>query len=253
VTSPLVRFRLPDGSTAEVTAHAVVGRSPIAAVRIDDARVSTVHAEISWRDDGPVMLARGGRLLVNGRAVREILLTPGLEIMLVPGRVLQVVTVLGGPVDPIPPTAGREALRFVVEPASVSAGRSHEDEPAVVLTGTQARVMTELLRSPGGCPWDRAAETVWPGDGAVRSRTRQSPGRADDWTEADERRLRNRWDQQIHQLRKLLDPIRPGMVEMRGGVAVVNLGPDDCVLDAHGALRAILNPIDQAPPSGSDG
>lgn len=230
---PHVRFRLPDGTQVAAAAHAVVGRSPIAAVRLDDPRVSTIHAEVSWRDDGLVLLARGGRLVVHGRAVRELLLEAGQQVVLVPGVVLDVVDVVEGAAAPIPPTAGRAALRWRVSEARVTVHRGDEAEPTVDATGTLARVLGEIVRAgEAGCPWDRAAERVWPEDGRIRERTRVSPGSTDDWTEADERRLRNRWDQQLMQVRKVLEPLRTGIVEVRGGVVIVHVGLDDRVESA---------------------
>jgi hypothetical protein len=49
--------------------EAIIGRSAVATVRIADPRVSTVHAEVSWRAEGPTLLARGGRRH-GGRAPR---------------------------------------------------------------------------------------------------------------------------------------------------------------------------------------
>lgn len=211
---------------------AIVGRSAYAQVRVDDARVSTVHAELSWRSEGFVLLARGGRIATGGRAARSLVLRPGMEIALAPAVLLRVVAVDGGDAPVVPPTAGRDRLRFVVGPDDVKLGTVHGDEPLAQLVGVAGRIVAELLRRRGaGVAWDVVAEAVWPEEGAVRARTREAGDGG--WTETDERRLRNRWDQQLVGLRRVLDPIRDGdLLAVRRGVVELRLAPGDVVVEA---------------------
>ncbi len=209
-----------------LAADALVGRSPAAALRIDDPRVSTVHAELSWRDAGLVLLARGGRLLVGGRALREVVLAPGLVVEVAPGLGLEVVEVVGGAAPPVPPTAGRERLRFVVGEGFVAIGAG--PDPQCTLTGVPGRILAALLSGPAERPWDTLAEALWPDEGALRAATRAGASR--EWTEVDERRLRNRFDQHLRTLRKDLGGLRGGaLVELQGGVLHLRLGPQDVV------------------------
>lgn len=228
---PTARIRWSGGEVT-LASDALVGRSPVAALRIDDPRVSTVHAELSWRDAGLVLLARGGRLVVGGRATREVVLAPGLVVELAPGLSLEVVAVTGGGQAPVPPTAGRERLRFVLGPGFVSVGTGAE--PACELTGVPGRLVAALLAGPRERPWDALAEALWPDEGALRAATRAGVSR--DWTDVDERRLRNRFDQHLRTLRKELAGLRGGsLVELQGGVVHLRLGPHDVIEQAQSA------------------
>ena len=213
-----------------LSSDAVIGRSSAAALRIDDPRVSTIHAELSWRAEGMVLLARGGRLLVHGRGVREVVLVCGLEVALAPGITLKVVEVTGGSDTPVPPTAGRERLRFLVGDGVVVVGSGNDESRS--LTGIPAQLLAALLHAGGWVPWERIAEELWPDEGAVRRSTLAGQSRA--WTDVDERRLRNRFDQHLRSLRKELAPYRGGtLVEVQGGNVAVRLGPADTVADTE--------------------
>lgn len=201
--TPVAWFELPDGSVVAAHPNAIVGRSPHATVRVDDPRVSTVHAELSWRAEGFVLLARGGRVAVGGRAVREVALSAGLEVALAPGVTLRVSRVEAGDAPVIPPTAGRERLRVVVGAEEVRIYRDGVEAPLAQLAGVQARIVAALAaRRGGGVAWDVVAAVAWPEDAAIRG----TPG----WTDVDERRLRNRWDQQLVTIRRALEPVRCG-------------------------------------------
>ncbi|MFZ5479888.1 MAG: FHA domain-containing protein [Myxococcota bacterium] len=223
MSPPFVRLRGPDGVLHEVGPEAIVGRSSAAAVRVDDPRVSAVHAEISWRAEGFVMLARGGRLLCDGRGARAVVLASGQHVTLAPGVELVVLAVEGGSAPVVPPTAGRDRLRFVVEEARVRVFHGSEPEPAVDLLGLPARLLAAALaRADRGAPWARIAEAMWPEDAAVRASAA--------WTEVDERRFRNRWDQALASARRALAEVRDGEVLVqRHGVVFVELGPLDTV------------------------
>lgn len=225
MSGPSARFLLPNGTEIEAGSDTIVGRSPVAGVRIDDARISTVHAELSWRAGGFLLIARGGRLVVGGRGVREVTLTPGLQIELVPGVSLRVLSVCAGSAPVIPPTAGRDRLRVVAGPnVTIAAG-----DAAATLTGVPARIVGFLLCRPRGAPWDEVAAAVWPEEGALRTATLAGTAGRDAWTDVDERRLRNRLDQQIAATRRQLSGIRDGLVLVQGGVVSLALSEGDVI------------------------
>jgi hypothetical protein len=92
--------------------------------------------------------------------------------------------------------------------------------------GMPGALLAALVRTPGPRPWDVLACEMWPDDGRIRADT--SAGRLpreQAWTEVDERRLRNRFDQHLVVLRRALDPLRPGgLVRVQHGC--VELAPD---------------------------
>ncbi len=229
VTVPLVRFRLPDDTLREAGPDALLGRSPLAAVRVDDPRVATVHAELSWRAAGFVLLARGGPLFVGGRPVAEATLSLGMEIALAPGQVLRVEQIVDGRAPVVPPTAGRERLVFRVRERVVEVGAP--DGPPVEVAGRSAAILTALLAADGPVTWERLAEAAWPEDGALRSATTRGDltgGSA--WTPVDERRFRNRWDHQLAALRRQLEPFRcGGLLRMLHGMVELRAQPSDVI------------------------
>lgn len=221
MTDPSAILVLPDGTEVRAGPDAIVGRSTQASVRIDDPRVSTVHAELSWRAEGFVLIARGGRLAVGGRAVREVVLREGLEVALAPHVLLRAGRIERGDAPVVAPTAGRERLRLAVGPDEVKVFLQGHDVPLAHVVGMPARILGELARRRGaGAAWDAVAEEVWTDDGAIR-RTRG-------WTDTDERRFRNRWDQQLVSLRRQLEGVRGGEVlSVRHGVIELKLVPTD--------------------------
>ncbi len=221
---PRVVFELPGCHVVVAHPDAIVGRSASAQVRVDDPRVSTLHAELRWGPSGFVLIARGGRLLVEGRGAREVPLYPGLSVTLAPGLLLGVRSIDGGEAAPVPSTAGRERLRFVLSAAAVQIHADLDDEPLVVLIGSAATIVRLLLERKGvGVPWDQVAEAAWPEDGVVRV---AKVG----WTEVDERRFRNRWDQRLVTLRRQIEPLRGGdLLVVRMGMVALRLGDDDTI------------------------
>lgn len=222
MSAPRVVFELPRGGLVTAAPDAIVGRSSVAQVRVDDPRVSTVHAELRWGEGGFSLLARGGRLVVDGRGVRETPLAAGLAITLAPGIVLGVHSVDGGDAPAVPATAGRERLRFVTGEADVRVYSAGDDEPLLVLVGSAAAVVRVLLERRGAAvPWDTVAEAAWPEEGAIRK------ARAG-WTEVDERRFRNRWDQRLVTLRRQVEPLRGGeLLVVRMGMVALRLNDTD--------------------------
>lgn len=218
-----VRIRLPGGALVEAGPDAIIGRSPAAVIRLTDPRISTIHAELSWRPEGPCLIARGGRLRVAGRAAPTVPLQAGLRVELVPGVSLEVVEITVGEVEVIPPTTGRERLHWTIGPAEVTAALQGVDEPAVRLTGISARLAAALLEAEAAQSWDQIAAVVWPEDAALRSQPQA-------WLAVDERRLRNRWDQALRQLRQQLAPLRTDtVIEVGGGTVAIRLHRGDTV------------------------
>lgn len=91
---PHVRLRLPDGRTLTVGAGGVIGRLATASCRIEDPRVSEIHALVSLRGRRLKLLAMNAGVQVDGEPVREATLTAGQHIALVPGLDLDVVEVV---------------------------------------------------------------------------------------------------------------------------------------------------------------
>lgn len=199
MTAPHIRLLLPDGRRVALGPDAIVGRSRAATLRLDDPRVSTVHAELSWREAGPCLLARGGRLIVGGRAQAELPLAPGLRFGLAPGLEFLVEDVIEGPVDPTPPTLGRQGLRWRCSACAVELWMPGEAEP-VSFHGVPGRLLAACLDREAPAPWAEVAGELWPED----ARIREGLAGGTRWTEPDEARLRNRWDQVLRQLRQQL-------------------------------------------------
>jgi hypothetical protein len=88
-----VRFRLPDGQTADACPGDLVGRLWSAAIRLDDPRLSEAHALVSLRGSALKLLALRGGLEVGGVAVTEVVLQPGVAVVLARDLVLEVLAV----------------------------------------------------------------------------------------------------------------------------------------------------------------
>jgi hypothetical protein len=119
-----VLFRIPGPQDVRLLPGDLIGRIGGAALRVDDPRISEVHAYVSLRRGGLVLLALRGRLAVDGRVVTEVALRPGVQFEIAPGLSLEVVdvvvpsAVLGVEGDGLPrqPIPGTCALRLDPEP-----------------------------------------------------------------------------------------------------------------------------------------
>ncbi|MEQ1502567.1 MAG: FHA domain-containing protein [Myxococcota bacterium] len=87
------QLRLSGGPTVDLRPGDLVGRLRSAALRIDDPRISEVHAYLSVRDGALKLLSLRGGLAVDGRMVREVTLADGLRITLAHQLELEVVAV----------------------------------------------------------------------------------------------------------------------------------------------------------------
>jgi hypothetical protein len=72
---------------------ALIGRHGLCALRIDDPRISEVHAVLRQRGRRMHLAAIGGVLRVGGAPIRDLQLQPGLRVHLLPGVILEVLTV----------------------------------------------------------------------------------------------------------------------------------------------------------------
>lgn len=90
---PQLQLRLPDGQVVGAGPGAVIGRSYTADLRIDDGRVSEVHAYLSLRAGQFVLLALRGRIRCDQRDVPRLELRPGQRIELAPEVAIEVVAV----------------------------------------------------------------------------------------------------------------------------------------------------------------
>lgn len=211
LTEPSCTWRLPDGRLAKLTHEGIVGRARSAQLVIDDGRVSSAHAELSAREGGWTLIARGGRLFVHGRPVARVVVREGLEVELAPGLVIAAVRVPScGPA--VPDTDGRRPRRWVIGPRGVVVFGPELPEAGLAVAGLGGLLLGACLRSGmAGAPWERVAAEVWPEDGALRAA-------GESWTEPDERRFRNRFDQHLRLLRRQIAHIpSPPDIEVSGG------------------------------------
>jgi len=79
-----------DGEVTSLWAGAVIGRTLMAALHLDDPGISEAHAIVSLRGTTLRLLSLRGRFSVRGRVVGDTILQPGLEITLAPGVVMRV-------------------------------------------------------------------------------------------------------------------------------------------------------------------
>lgn len=134
----------PDGRHVELGHGDVIGRLGWCALAIDDGRISEAHALVSLRGDALQLLALRGRFAVDGRAVSQVPLEPGLVVTLADELRIEVVE--------------------VVLPDEVLA-LSFDGQQAQVLLGTTSILLGPPVTLRGG--WDgRADAWVWSGSEA---------------------------------------------------------------------------------------
>jgi hypothetical protein len=79
---PTTRLQLPSGTMVLLGPGDLIGRSPTAALHIDDPRISEAHSMVSLRGSQLKLLALRGRHTVYGKAAVETVLRPDLRILL---------------------------------------------------------------------------------------------------------------------------------------------------------------------------
>ena len=87
---PYVRFRLGDGSTAQISPGGLIGRAASAELRIANPEVSEAHALISLRGHQLHMLSLRRWIILDGERCSAITLKPGQRIFLSQTVVLEV-------------------------------------------------------------------------------------------------------------------------------------------------------------------
>ncbi len=87
--TPAVTFLLPDGSLHRVAAGGWIGRTPSAALVLDDARISEAHAMVSLRGPDLKILGLRGRLRIDGAPATDAVLEEGMVVE--PARGLELV------------------------------------------------------------------------------------------------------------------------------------------------------------------
>ena len=99
--SPLVRVRLEAGSTSPLSGRSfelrpgdVIGRGATASLRINDPRISEMHAVVSLRGLTLRLLGLRGRFAIGGTPAVDVVLGPGLEIGLTADITLIVIEVV---------------------------------------------------------------------------------------------------------------------------------------------------------------
>lgn len=88
-----VRVKTPDGREVELGHGDLIGRVFSAALRLDDARVSEAHALVSLRGDSLKLLALRGVFAVDGKRRHDVVLRPGLRVLLAEDLALDVLSV----------------------------------------------------------------------------------------------------------------------------------------------------------------
>lgn len=79
-----VRIRLPEGASETLFAGDLIGRSWVAALRLDDPDVSEAHAMVSLRGERLWLIALRRRFSVAGKTVDGTPLEAGMEVRLAP-------------------------------------------------------------------------------------------------------------------------------------------------------------------------
>jgi len=87
---PYVRFRLPDGSTAQVSPGGLIGRATGAELKIANPEVSEAHALITLRGHQLHMLSLRRWIILDGERCSSIALKPGQRIFLAQTVMLEV-------------------------------------------------------------------------------------------------------------------------------------------------------------------
>ncbi|MGE0546154.1 MAG: hypothetical protein AB7O24_22885 [Kofleriaceae bacterium] len=85
--------RLPDGRLQELTHGDLIGRSPSAALLLDDPRISEAHAIVSLRHGGLYLLALRRLLVAGGKPTSELRLVASTRVDLVDDLAIDVVGV----------------------------------------------------------------------------------------------------------------------------------------------------------------
>lgn len=96
--SVFVELQLPAGESRTVGPGAIIGRSFVADIRLEDGRVAEAHALVSLHGGDFVLLALGGQVRVRGRVTPRVTLVPGLSFEL-PGDLSLSVTTVHRPTD----------------------------------------------------------------------------------------------------------------------------------------------------------
>lgn len=208
-----VRFRLPDGTTAEIGEGGLIGRAATAQLRLLDPAVSEAHAFVTLRGRELRILALRGRVLVDDAPVAEATLRPRQRVALGPNVVLLVEEVAVAPsqADPVVPTAGDQVrpVRVVLGEGTVSLREG--DDPPLLVGGNQAELIRILAEATEPMHWSEIARWFWP--------------------ERDQARWRERFDATVKELRgKFRDHrIRADLVWSWDGSYQLRLNPGDVV------------------------
>lgn len=88
-----VQVKSPDGVITNLGPGDIIGRTPTAALRLNDPRVSEAHALVSLRGTTLRLLALRGRFLVDNTPQTDVELRPGLVVHLAQHLPLEVVAV----------------------------------------------------------------------------------------------------------------------------------------------------------------
>lgn len=160
-----------------------------------------------------------GGLELRRAHVADVILKPG-DVVEVDGCELEVVAMVLQPQGLYVTTAvGAVAGPLEIVARYESAHIFRKGEPALVLSGISARILSELVAFSGPVTWSTVANEIWP---------------ADQQTDASETSQRAKWDVSIGRLRRKLERarIRPDLVRSDGlGNVELSLEAGDVVRD----------------------
>jgi hypothetical protein len=89
-----VEFCVNGGVVERLGPGAVIGRSAMASLRVNDPAISEAHAMVSLRGSALRLLSLRGRFVVAGQRINDVLLSPGLTVELAPSISLEVTAVV---------------------------------------------------------------------------------------------------------------------------------------------------------------
>ncbi|MEZ4402551.1 MAG: FHA domain-containing protein [Kofleriaceae bacterium] len=115
---PCATLRLPGGRLVEVGPGDLLGRTPTAAVVIDDPRVSEAHAFVSLRHGELHLLSLRRLIVVDGRPRNDVVLCPG-QVIGIADELAVTVTAVATPTEVVALRTPGQPLRHLSQVVSI--------------------------------------------------------------------------------------------------------------------------------------
>lgn len=199
-----------------------IGRSEMAAIRLDDLRIPEAHAQISHRQEGLTLLKLRGSIQLLGQPVDEVVLEEGQVFTLADGSRLSVLEIREGEsAQPRESTiyADIEPLRIVANFSTATMSGGGMSKP-LLLTGIKAALVCGLVQFGEPVRWYSVARRIW--------------AKPADQSRADHKAsVRMRWDQAVYRTRQALDRagLNRDLLVSNGGMIGLGLLPSDQIED----------------------